>query len=102
MTERIRFFSHLPHGQSVPDHAEVVSTFNGEHHGRYGVLLELFAEDTGYEGIDPAPVYGFSLPDPLPRFRKVYIDALAMPGLRPAPQVGAEWKAAVPKRRNAA
>lgn len=38
---RIRTYAYLRHGTPVPEGAKVVSTFEGQHHRNYSVLIEL-------------------------------------------------------------
>ena len=38
---RIRTYAYLRHGTPVPEGAKVVSTFEGQTHGKYSVLIEL-------------------------------------------------------------
>jgi hypothetical protein len=37
----IRTYAYLRHGTPVPEGAKVVSTFEGQTHGKYSVLIEL-------------------------------------------------------------
>jgi hypothetical protein len=50
MTQRIRIYARLIHGDPLPENAKLVSKFEGQPHGKYGTLIEIPSEPKNARG----------------------------------------------------